>query len=126
MVVAAVSAGHIASAEEPDSAAAGKGKIIYQRYCASCHGREGRGDGILAQDLVVPPPDLTMIAKKNNGRFPLSMVVQGIDGRQLGHGHGAPDMPVWGEVFPKTEGPEGADVKSLVGRLAQYLWSIQR
>lgn len=118
--------GGSAWAEEPDLASAAKGKIVYQRYCGSCHGREGRGDGVLAQDLTVAPPDLTVLAKKNGGHFPFDKVVEIVDGRQLARGHGAPDMPVWGEVFPKTEGTESHDVKTVVGRLAHYLWSIQR
>ena len=109
-----------------DVAAAAKGKIIYERYCGSCHGSAGRGDGPLAPDLRVPPTDLTLLAAKNHGRFPIDAVARAIDGRQTTRGHGTPDMPVWGEIFPKTKGTDSPSVQSAVGRIAHYLWSIQK
>jgi len=111
---------------KPDAAAAAKGKIIYQRYCGSCHGPEARGNGPLASDLRLPPSDLTSLAARNGGRFPFAAVAQAVDGRKTTRGHGAPDMPVWGEVFPKTGGTDSPSVESAVGRLTHYLWSIQK
>ena len=32
-------------------------RLLYQRYCAQCHGINGHGDGINAPYLVVPPRD---------------------------------------------------------------------
>jgi mono/diheme cytochrome c family protein len=89
---------------KPDAAAAAKGKIIYQRYCGSCHGAEARGDGPLASELRTAPSNLRWLAAKNNGQFPFA---------------------VWGEVFPKTAGTDSPSVESAVGRLTHYLWSIQ-
>jgi cytochrome c oxidase cbb3-type subunit 2 len=37
----------------------GRGERIYGSFCSSCHGRYGRGDGPLAQDLEVKLPDFT-------------------------------------------------------------------
>jgi mono/diheme cytochrome c family protein len=109
----------------PDAAAAAKGKVIYARYCASCHGKEARGDGALASDLRVAPPDLTTLAAKNGGKFPFDAVAQAVDGRKTTRGHGASDMPVWGEIFPKTGGTDSPSVSTAVGRLTYYLWSLQ-
>jgi mono/diheme cytochrome c family protein len=109
-----------------DAAAAAHGKIIYARYCASCHGTEGRGDGPVAADLKVPPANLQTLAAKNGGSFPFEMVTRAIDGRQKTRGHSTPDMPVWAEVFAKTTGTDSPSVESAVGRLAHYIWSIQR
>jgi mono/diheme cytochrome c family protein len=109
----------------PDAAAAAKGRIIYQRYCGSCHGAEARGDGPLASELRTVPSNLTLLSTKNNGQFPFAAVAQAVDGRKATRGHGAPDMPVWGEVFPKTSGTDSPSVESAVGRLTHYLWSIQ-
>jgi len=111
--------------QKPDEAAAAKGRIIYQRYCGNCHGTGARGDGPLASELRTPPTDLTRLAVKNGGRFPFAAVTQAVDGRKSTRGHGAPDMPVWGEVFPKTSGTDSPSVESAVGRLTHYLWSIQ-
>jgi mono/diheme cytochrome c family protein len=110
----------------PDPAAAAQGKIIYARYCASCHGAEGRGDGPVAADLKVRPANLQTLATKNGGSFPFEKVTRAIDGRQKTRGHSTPDMPVWAEVFPKTAGTDSPSVESAVGRIAHYLWSIQR
>lgn len=109
----------------PDAVASAIGQIIYERYCGSCHGAEGRGDGALAKDLNVPPTDLTRLAKANGGKFPLQHVIEVIDGRKIARGHGNPDMPVWGEIFPKTKGTESPDVRTAVARIAHYIWSIQ-
>jgi mono/diheme cytochrome c family protein len=39
--------------------AEGQGKQVFARYCATCHGDEGKGDGQNASNLDPPPPDLT-------------------------------------------------------------------
>jgi mono/diheme cytochrome c family protein len=109
----------------PDPAAAAKGQVIYVRYCASCHGATGRGDGTLAPDLRVAPTDLTRLAARNGSRFPLDAVLGSIDGRRSTRGHGSPDMPVWGEVFRRTAGTAAPDVESATWRIGHYLWSIQ-
>jgi mono/diheme cytochrome c family protein len=109
----------------PDREAAAKGRTIYQRYCASCHGSSARGDGVLATALKVPPTDLTQLAARNGGSFPLTAVTRVIDGRQTTRAHGAPDMPVWGEIFKATKGTDAPSVESAIGRLAHYLWTIQ-
>ena len=119
----------VAAAQEavgPDAVASAIGQIVYQRYCGSCHGEKGLGDGAMAKDLAVPPTDLTLLAKKNGGKFPFHQVVQVIDGRKTARGHGLPDMPVWGEVFPKTKGTASPDVQTAVARITHYLWSIQK
>ena len=113
------------AAQRPEPDAAARGKVIYQRYCASCHGVEARGNGPLAADLRFPPTDLTRLVEKNRGRFPFDLVARSIDGRQTTRGHGTPDMPVWGEIFPKTAGTESPSVDTAVGRITHYLWSIQ-
>jgi mono/diheme cytochrome c family protein len=77
------------------------GKVEYQSKCASCHGSDAKGDGPIADQLKTPPADLTQLAKKNGGVFPLSAVYEKIDGRQEVKAHGRRDMPVWGyRYFP--------------------------
>lgn len=80
----------------PDSAAIGA--ELYARHCASCHGATGAGDGPMAALLTVAVPDLTGLAARNEGRFPMLEVVHKIDGRAAMVAHGGP-MPVWGSVF---------------------------
>ena len=112
--------------DRPDPVAASAGKVVYRRYCASCHGEAGRGDGSIAADLRIPPTDLTRLAAKSHGRFPFATVVESIDGRKATRGHGTADMPVWGEVFRRTAGTEAPTVEAAEQRIAHYVWSIQK
>lgn len=36
-----------------------QGRVLFQHYCATCHGDEGKGDGQNASNLTPAPPDLT-------------------------------------------------------------------
>jgi mono/diheme cytochrome c family protein len=76
--------------------------MMYQRYCASCHGTAGKGDGPVAQSLRRPPADLTTLAKRAGGRFDEPTVLAIIDGRRQVAEHGPREMPVWGEVFDEA------------------------
>lgn len=113
-------------AQEQEVAAAGK--PAYDRNCAVCHGREGKGDGVAAGMLTVKPADLTQISKNNGGNFPFWRVYRVIDGREDVKGHGTRDMPLWGEVF-RMEASASITAQSQVrGRILElvyYLQSIQ-
>jgi mono/diheme cytochrome c family protein len=88
---------------------AGVGKLEYQSNCASCHGNDGKG-GAYVDFLKVTPPDLSQLAKKNGGVFPLERVYSVIDGRQEVKGHGPRDMPVWGRDYQIKAGEHYGDV----------------
>ena len=75
--------GAVASAQDIDV-----GKAEYQSGCASCHGVDAKGNGPVSKDLKTRPADLTVLAKKNNGVFPVNAVYQIIDGRERVAGHG--------------------------------------
>lgn len=109
-----------------DAAAAAKGRITYGRYCVSCHGKAGQGDGPLANDLRVPVPDLTTLAARNGGQFPSDRVTRIISIGEPLKGHGTPDMPAWGDAFKKTGGTGAPTAEVAIRNLAQYLASIQR
>jgi mono/diheme cytochrome c family protein len=68
------------------------GKAEYQSSCAPCHGKDGKGNGPVSAQLKVLPPDLTVLAKKNNGVFPFNSVYEIIDGRKAVIAHGSRDM----------------------------------
>ena len=40
------------------------GKAEYQSSCAPCHGKDGKGNGPVSTGLKVPPPDLTVLARR--------------------------------------------------------------
>ncbi|WP_296491762.1 hypothetical protein [Rhodoferax sp.] len=43
------------------------GKLEFDTNCAIFHGENGKGNGSLQELLRVSPPDLTQLAKKNQG-----------------------------------------------------------
>jgi mono/diheme cytochrome c family protein len=102
------------------------GSTDFQAYCASCHGSEAKGDGIIAKSLAKRPPDLTLLAKRNNDLFPKDKVFKMIDGRTPGSSHAGADMPMWGEVFAKSaESPEPEATAARITALTNYLETIQ-
>lgn len=105
------------------------GRQLYDRFCASCHGDGGFGDGPVAPSLKVVVPDLTRLYQRNGGKFPEERVKKIIDGREVYPVHGTRYMPVWGVEFRAAEGgSQQADEEAgkLVDRLAEYLRSIQQ
>jgi mono/diheme cytochrome c family protein len=102
------------------------GRPLYLRYCAACHGRQGRGDGPVAPALGEKPTDLTQIA--HGGEFPLQAVVEAIDGTRTVRAHGVSEMPVWGEVFqpdPATSPEQQLLARGRIITIAAYLRSLQ-
>jgi mono/diheme cytochrome c family protein len=75
------------------------GKAEFRSSCASCHGTDGKGKGPVSEQLKVPPPDLTILAKNNNGVFPTNAVYETIYGLKTISAHGSREMPIWGERF---------------------------
>jgi mono/diheme cytochrome c family protein len=101
-----------------------EGADLYRAYCASCHGKNGKGNGPVAPALKVRAPDLTLIAKKNGGEFPVARVRRIIMGEGMIASHGSREMPVWGPIFHQVE----ADVDRgpvRIENLVKYLESIQ-
>jgi mono/diheme cytochrome c family protein len=104
------------------------GQAAYRRYCGACHGMDGEGDGVAATVMRPKPTNLTLLAKKHGGTFPMMTVIKIIDGRQRLAAHGESEMPVWGQVLreEKAQTTTGsAEVRGQVQLIAQYLASIQ-
>jgi mono/diheme cytochrome c family protein len=101
------------------------GGDLYQFSCASCHGRTGKGDGPAAPALKTPPPDLTALARQNDGAFPRDRVRAVLTGpfRPIPV-HGSPDMPIWGPVFRALD-PSEPRVRVRIESLVAYLESLQ-
>jgi len=60
---------------------------------------DGQGNGPLSSQLKVPPTDLTVLTKKNNGVFTFEAVYEIIDGRKEIAAQGTRDMPIWGNRY---------------------------
>jgi len=102
-----------------------RGENLYGVYCASCHGEDGKGNGAMAAWLKVPPADLTRIAARNGGKFPLERVDRIISGQEaLPSGHGTRAMPIWGPVFSQVTRDQDLG-KVRIDNLARYLRDIQ-
>jgi mono/diheme cytochrome c family protein len=102
-----------------------QGPALYQAYCASCHGKDAKGGGLMAKSLKVPPADLTRISARNAGKFPLMRVERIISGEeQTGSGHGTREMPVWGSIFSQVSRDQDLG-RVRIDNLARYLRDIQ-
>jgi mono/diheme cytochrome c family protein len=99
------------------------GKMDYEANCAACHGQNGKGDGPLSTELRTKPPDLTLIARRNDGVFPADFLYRIIDGRKTIRAHGTYEMPVWGLLLlgNDSEGPAPNRILAIIA----YLRSIQ-
>ena len=103
------------------------GEQLYMRFCASCHGIEGRGDGPVAQSFSSEVPDLTLIARRHGGEFQRDWVERTIDGRHKIGAHGAYTMPVWGEDFAQIGDPDAERAtRTMIARLVDYLETLQQ
>ena len=102
------------------------GRDTFRSFCATCHGIDARGEGPLAEHLRIPPANLTLIAQRNGGEFPDQEVHKMIRGDREVRGHGSSDMPVWGDVFSKSDRDSAPDeVERKIADLVAYLRSIQ-
>jgi mono/diheme cytochrome c family protein len=103
------------------------GSALFRSYCASCHGAGAKGDGPLSANLRVAPADLTLIAKRNHGKFDAEKVHRAIDGRGPKEIHGGSDMPVWGDAFKRAaEGYSEAKVKERIDALVDHIATLQQ
>ena len=101
------------------------GEEMYKAYCASCHGLQGKGNGPAARALKTVPTDLTMLAKKNGGKFPENAVYHSIQGDINNPAHGSMEMPVWGYLFAQGNGSDAGNVKLRLANLTKYIEAMQ-
>jgi mono/diheme cytochrome c family protein len=101
------------------------GPEMYTSYCAACHGNDGKGGGPAAEALKVPPPDLTVLARKNGGKYPSDHVTSAIQGDLHMPAHGSKEMPVWGNLFWGMSQGHSSEVQLRVTNLNKYIESLQ-
>lgn len=109
------------------------GKREYVNSCAVCHGADGKTSTQAAEFLKLVPPDLSTLAKRNGGVFPMARVYETIDGRMNVKAHGSRDMPVWGQRYSVEAAPEYDDyshnaevfARSRILSLIDYLYRLQ-
>ncbi|WP_025056733.1 c-type cytochrome [Sulfitobacter noctilucicola] len=107
-----------------------EGQAFFAENCMSCHGRDGRGNGPGSAGLSPMPPDLTLLARGNDGMFPTA--------RSLSYIWGDPDQGHLARVMPQFGGAMADDLVPLevdgvltptpraLAAVLAYLESIQR
>jgi len=134
MIVAGTTFAEVDVKEAPltwQQAALTDGEDLYLELCAVCHGSGGKGDGPAAAAMTKPMPDLTVLAAKNEGKFPRDAVEDSITGESRVVSHGTIDMPIWGQIFEdaarsdwKAFRREG-QAKQRIFNLTEYLATLQ-
>ena len=107
----------------------------FQTYCTPCHGADGSGNGPLARQFNLAPPDLARLSARAGGTFPANQVRSRIEGLDMPSAHGTSEMPVWSDWFVREELDGSTDLRDTVtaarnaeeriDRLVKYLESIQ-
>jgi mono/diheme cytochrome c family protein len=101
-----------------------QGPALYKAYCSSCHGKDAKGGGPVQASLKATPPDLTRIAARNGGAFPLKQIEGIISGEVRVGAHGSHEMPVWGPIFSQVAVDQDLG-RVRIDNLARYLRDLQ-
>jgi len=103
------------------------GQKYFVRYCASCHGTNGTGDGPVAKSLTKQPANLRLLSDRFGSPLPAAKLAELIDGRDAVRAHGTSDMPVWGErLYAMGAGDRGElGISEIIGKIVAYLDTIQ-
>ena len=109
--------------EEAKPTNPGSGSEMYASYCAACHGPTAKGNGPAAPALKKQPADLTLLSKKNGGKFPSMQVMNTIKGSDV-LSHGSRDMPIWGKIFSEMDDQPTTELR--VYNLTQFIESLQQ
>jgi hypothetical protein len=101
-----------------------RGVESYERYCATCHGAHGGGDGVLAPYLETKPSDLTLLSLRHDGFYPANLVRHALDGSSVPKARGA--MPDWAASLGK-EAPSASRLTAAetVDGIVEYVASLQ-
>jgi mono/diheme cytochrome c family protein len=102
-----------------------EGRDTFEFYCATCHGRDGRGAGPVVAALTIAPPDLTLVARRHGGAFPRAWVEAFVTHDDtVTPAHGTKDMPVWGPVFRGLD-PSDTRTAIRIANVVKYVESFQ-
>ncbi len=128
-IVFAIAIAGAASAQDVDPQV---GQDHYLTYCWQCHGLDGQGNGPMAEMLAIAAPDLTRLAERNDGVFPIEAVARHIDGRMPLLAHGG-EMPIFGPFLTSDQYvalrlPSGQPMMTAqpLADVVAYLESLQR
>ena len=79
-----------------------KGKVVYEKYCFYCHGREGRGDGAIGIAVSPHPADFVGDKRKmaKSDEELIKSIAEGIH-REVGSEEMA--MPRWKDILSEED-----------------------
>jgi mono/diheme cytochrome c family protein len=101
------------------------GRETFLKYCASCHGEDGKGNGQAAIAIETPLPDLTTLLRRHEGKYPAGYVSAVLKfGKSLA-AHGSEDMPVWGSRFKTLDPVRDPTGQQHVDDVVAYIGSLQ-
>jgi len=109
----------------PRQANVASGRESFLEYCATCHGKTGKGDGPAAYVLRTPPPDLTTLAKRHDGKYPAGSVSAVLTFGRGFASHGSEDMPIWGPRFKKLDPVRDPTGQQHIDDVVAYIQSLQ-
>ncbi len=101
------------------------GRDIFKRYCASCHGEDAKGNGPAVIAMSVPPPNLTTLTKRHDGKYPDGYVGAVLKFGRSRASHGSEDMPVWGSRFSRLDPVNDPTGQQHINDLVAYIGSLQ-
>lgn len=102
------------STAQPTSPASGQ--AMFLAYCATCYGKDAKGNGPAAGALKVAPADLTGLAKKY-GKYPGMKLTTVLTGQANLAAHGNTGMPVWGPIFSRMSQGHESEVQQRIANL---------
>lgn len=108
-----------------------RGAQFFAANCAGCHGADARGYDGPQRDWTTPPPDLTLLSRRNGGTFPEIETLATVYGPAYHNRHSS-IMPEFGEgdlgpmVVVEVEQGIGTPIPTELIALSAYLKSIQR
>jgi mono/diheme cytochrome c family protein len=103
---------------------ASSGKEMFESYCAVCHGKDGKGGGPAVSALKSVPFDLTLLAKNNNGAFPVAKVQATLQDVNI-PAHGSGEMPIWGRILTQVSNSDRAQTTLRISNIVSYIESLQ-
>ena len=101
------------------------GKQMYEAYCATCHGVNGKGTAAAVTALTPPPTDLTLLSSHNAGQFPAYRIRDLLLDQDPDHDRAGDSMPVWAPAFKSLQRDHPDLVRLRVQNLVAYLETMQ-
>jgi len=120
-VIVLVVSALVASAAHTPPKGGVEGRVLYGRYCASCHGIGADGHGPVASVLTRSPSDLRRLDDRFGRPLDAARIARWVDGREDVVAHGTREMPVWGDRFHAPE----AGIDPRIRAIVAYLETLQ-